>query len=1153
MSYKFFEDFSSIDDNGLPYSIFPEETTRYDKLDIKADKNGYRIIRKQSKQILCTPNLSSFELSLAIIFERAFLTDGKDILEWSLFFGYSRQTRCGKELRLSYNRTDNFLFASLFDIAANKEMWLQSKSIEDFNLKNGIENIFKFNVSMNGISLCVENKTVAFDTKIDSGMIALSTQRGVEGIVFKSILLSSDCDISFKTVSSNTEFTIPCLDGGEIDYTFFLDIRSYENNIYEISCVLDGGSYHKIMISQNVQCWSAQYEHIECPYIRFIQSGTPTRKFYINNGKLYFVAKDYKKFSLEDILDSKQMPYSAKFFEEDLPAFDTIAFGYSAKRTFGNEFFGGRREFVFDTKGNILYCGEEIGTENISTISSNEDKQIINLIPEYVKDRDKAIEHAKKNHAFIKDESIAFSAYLHTKKRADRIIAKAELLDTFFRKICDLDISDLKIISDITDNWGYSTIKLSVLPPRLSQGVYHLRVIWYYGDAVCNTHESAFEIIDPQSKISPQKSSGLPFMYVGDGGPRDNTIAVPDMWNQKEDFNIEHYFDCAQYIPDVSESKMPWELLRVYNRKIHVWLTQRTTNDWSIDNYPLTIKNSDYLNYPLPAVIDSSHSYRADLWCPGIYDSPTVREIFEKFRKAHPEFEDILACIPKDTALSIDQLKNTMPYCFDEWTRFFNSENEKLMTKQWEMIKAINPKIKRSDYGPFPLYGTNLSGGYHIKWFGIAPDALSRLIDGFCQLEDYPFVCAYGTHYSAWGMMTIKHMAPDVKIAPELYDSFDAVCPDGFVAGAHPPLGESHAEPYMTVTQIYEYLYNTPILRSSGRFTYWQDNCLMFYSLYMKEPEERMKQFLLAWGNYLENRPLSPKRSIAYLYEFDTADNRRETDVERDALYNICQSAESYIHGCAAEAGLPAGFTIDYLSIEHLNCEMTDILVLPSLRLADKKVIAKIRDLYKSGVALIATGNVSGLEDIFGVKDDYRVQHVSKVFAGLKSEYVFPYDAEFFYSPDTAEVLLHTDTGAPVLMKNRNAILLNCSVGQVGVDNYKPICYYGRPNISSLLKEAISKVLCSLSRPYAKANGRCGVTSFVTESGDTDLLLVDYSEFNNLTDKEICVELFDKDVKDISCISRPDITIEKYFDGASLSEFKITIKHHEALLFRVSE
>ena len=171
-------------------------------------------------------------------------------------------------------------------------------------------------------------------------------------------------------------------------------------------------------------------------------------------------------------------------------------------------------------------------------------------------------------------------------------------------------------------------------------------------------------------------------------------------------------------------------------------------------------------------------------------------------------------------------------------------------------------------------------------------------------------------------------------------------------------------------------------------------------------------------------------------------------------------------------------------------------MVLPSLRLADKKVISKIRDLYKSGVALIATGNVSGLEDIFGVKDDYRVQHVSKVFAGQKSEYVFPYDAEFFYSSDTAEVLLHTDTGTPVLMKNRNAILLNCSVGQVGVDNYKPICYYGRPNISSLLKEAISKVLCSLSRPYAKATGRCGVTSFVTESGDTDLLLVDYSEFN---------------------------------------------------------
>ena len=1152
MSYKFYEDFSLHTERGESYSLFPEEITRYDIPDCKIDEKGFRILRKYVKQLLCTPNLSDFSLDISVVFEECALMSGKDVVEWSVFLGYSRTERRGKEIRLSYSRDLNSLTVRIFDVVANSTSELQSHTVESLILRNGIEYIFKFEVAHGGIKLYIENKILTLDTKIENGMIALQTTKGVEGIFFRSISVSSDNHVSDPISIANTTLTIPCLDGGEIDYTLLLNMSAYENGICRVICTLDGGVYLKKILSLHADCWSTQYEHMIDPYIRFIQNGRISQKYYLKNGALYFVANDYKNHDIESILNAEEMPYRVAFSGENISKFDAIAFGYAAKRTFGHEFYGGEREFVFSPDGNLIYDGGAIDTEYISCLRSSESKQITELIPDNIADREKAIAHAKNNHSFLIGEPTEFSAYLHTKKRANRIQVKAKLTDAFFRGICELEPSVTKNVEHVTDTWGYSTLKNDITVPKLAQGVYHICITWYYGDSVCHTHESAFEIIDPKSEVSPQMSAGLPLMYVGDGAPRDNLGALPDMWNKKSDFSIEHYFDCVQYMPDIAESKQPWELLKIYKRSTFVWLTERTVGDLDFRSFPLTVKNADYL-YPTTADADTNSIYQAALWKHGIYKLPVVKKLFKKFRQTHPQFEHILRELPEDGSVTVQHLKSMMPYCFDEWTEFFNIENERIMTEQWNKIKALNPKIKRSSYGPFPLYGTNLSGGYHTKWFGLAPDSLSRVFNGFLQFEDYPFVCAYGTHYSAWGMMTIKHLAPDVKMAPELYDCFDAVCPDGFVAGAHPPLGESHAEPYMTVTQIYEYLYNTPILRENGKFSYWQDGCLMFYPLYMKEPEARMKQFLQAWGKYLENRPLSPKRSIAYLYEFDTADNRWETDVERYALYNICQSGEAYIHSCAAEAGLPAGFTVDYSSIEHLNADMTDVLVIPSLRLASDDIKKKIRELHTSGVALIATGDVSGLEDIFGVKKNYNVQHVTDVMTDNQREHVFPYDAEFFYAPDSAKTLLQTNGGAPVLMKTGTAVLLNCSVDQVGVDNYKVLCYYGRPNISKLLKETVSNVLCELCRPYAKADRRCGTTTFITENGDTDILLVDYSRYDDLSDKETYVEIFNRNVRDIECISNPDINIGKYFDGNCLKEFNVTMRHHEALLFKLKK
>ena len=122
-------------------------------------------------------------------------------------------------------------------------------------------------------------------------------------------------------------------------------------------------------------------------------------------------------------------------------------------------------------------------------------------------------------------------------------------------------------------------------------------------------------------------------------------------------------------------------------------------------------------------------------------------------------------------------------------------------------------------------------------------------------------------------------------MAPELYDSFDAGCPDGHVGYGRPPLSLSYAPPYQTVTQMYEYLYNS-VYYANNRFTYWQDQSFNLFGVYNFEPHKRYREILSAWGKYLDNKPKKPFKTIAYLYKMSEKDDRFQ--LEKNICYNMC-------------------------------------------------------------------------------------------------------------------------------------------------------------------------------------------------------------------------------------------------------------------------
>jgi hypothetical protein len=87
--------------------------------------------------------------------------------------------------------------------------------------------------------------------------------------------------------------------------------------------------------------------------------------------------------------------------------------------------------------------------------------------------------------------------------------------------------------------------------------------VFYSGLKIAD-HRSAFEVIDPNSSISPQQASGLFDSYIGDSGK----ASFPNLWLKQPDFNIEHYIDILLIDPTGANTKRVWEVYPIFKRKI---------------------------------------------------------------------------------------------------------------------------------------------------------------------------------------------------------------------------------------------------------------------------------------------------------------------------------------------------------------------------------------------------------------------------------------------------------------------------------------------------------------------------------------------------------------------------------------------------------
>ena len=230
------------------------------------------------------------------------------------------------------------------------------------------------------------------------------------------------------------------------------------------------------------------------------------------------------------------------------------------------------------------------------------------------------------------------------------------------------------------------------------------------------------------------------------------------------------------------------------------------------------------------------------------------------------------------------------------------------------------------------------------------------------------------------------------------------------------------------------------------------------------------------------------------------------------------------------------------------------MLVLPSLEDITEEQTAEIMRLYNEGVPVFAVGNVGKLAYLFGVKENPSTVRVSYLTDGKQKEIITLNNAEIRYENVDAEVLLSTDNDIPVLLKKGNAVLLNCSVCQVGVDNFDRMPYLSINNISKLLYSKLDEALSVLYTPSLIVDGPCGTMLYETEDGRRNLVVIDYTDMDkDLIDgyqTRIVVRVNGLDIQKITDLGLSEKTnlktVEK--DGKIIA-FSFTILPKQTLMF----
>ena len=1132
------EDFETYDKNGEPYGLRIETCSAFTHKHCRILDDGFSLTCTGNKYILNTPVLGRFK------FVMDFYMTYTDIVkpEFDIIIGYDESNRSGQSVNFAYTDKGFEIKPGEFDgISRNiKDCGITLSGLR-YDEKSECHLELDIGDEISGIYNGYDFSLPLPEGR-QPGAIAVTRNDFIGEMVLLGMSLESGEEVKKQELMSMSA-QIPMLNGGNIPYKISTAIEK-ENEICSFTAELTGGTQfrHDYMprLEKSGQ-YAVEQDYVENPYIRLIDNDKEIVKVYIKNGTLGLTDPGIQwKACLMDFLKLTELPISQKAYikEPDNIKNLSIAFGY--ENFFARGFDaqeGGPAEFIFDIKGGLIYSGVPKGDDSF-TVTSPHDKEAVRMVPDSCYKSDVAKKHFADNHYFSQYEDISFTLTIDTRKEQKYISVKAQL-----RSLYDDVIEELE--ADYRDG------KYCVSHAPLDIGLYRIVFLAYYGESLLKECNHIFEVFDISGERLAAHESGLPFLYSMPNEQRYLDRDSFDPWNPLPSNDLEHLIACTCFTGVYAEQRRTWEAVKPFARKWFVYMAGRTMNDYDMHRHADIVKNADYIYYPIPFEI---HPLRNDLWKLRAYKDGLLG-VLSEFLRLHPNYAEKVDYNPGDkfTQQHLDRLHDE---CMRQWYDYANKRILDHTRERNAEIKNINPDYKCSSYGPFSLYTTPTISYYIIRAFGhVLDDSLVKeVITGFAQFEDYPYACCYHTWRGAFSAMTIHLHFPELRLYPEQYKGSRGGCIDGAVKFANPPLGEYHPPAYFQLTHAYEYVYNT-VYKDGGGYHYWRDRGFMQRSF----SQEIANTFVRGWKHVLAHEPAKPLRATAFITDYDSSDDRYEGGFidkhDFPNIYNVSDEGIGYLYECTRMAGIPAGFALKWDSVTELTAADTDLIVLPSTINAPKPAIEHIRMLYDSGVSLVAVSDISGLEDIFGVAycpEDVKISSIRTPEGD--SEYVLPYNAQFLYRPDGADILLLADD-MPAVMKKGRAILINASVSTLGRSYFMQNPTYGKESISKLLRNTCVSAVKDISAPAAESDG-CGITLFRDERGDLMLLAIDYSDYNQKDSESIRT-------KSNIVLNIPGITGAKSVNGVPVNclrgkdgnceGLQVTLRIHEAGIILLEE
>jgi len=1108
--FVFKEDFSVIDSLERPYGIEVDKTSHYSHGHGRVIDGRYAILLHGNRHRLAVPALSDFRLEAGWDLETV-IDPKRTVMGFKVLYRLDRFSGECRSVELARDRDGRLsLSADGRELGAR-----ENASVSE--LRN-----CTIVLEIRRESAHVETCGFAADFAIAGGPAAGSiafdaTSGSCEQFYISRIALVSP-ETPQKQRLTSMRFHLPAVQGFQEPLSYDVSVNRYRSGETEIECELSGGvaSRGKRLETGGGE-WAAVLEKIQSPYLRLKGSASDARKLYLWNGERMF--SDPEVVGRERALPCP-WPLKRRFFFGDLSGEPAIAAGYehaicSTWRFAAN----GPYEQIRDWHGKELYLGESLFGGTVATVAkSPADKLITKRIPADIPRYDKALAHAKREHYFYESEQVSFvieTCFDSALWQGSEISVAPRFTDIYGKDLPNVSVK-LGNKTERAHAGGIREIsRLVTLEQRLPCGVYKLNWTQRAGAGAPKGDYAVFEVLpDDPNGPCPPLASKLPTLVSMPNELKYLEQSALDPWGDFAGFG--HCYAIDNRYPAVGNALEIWRMLPVYRRKWWCWNWDRNSNDYDMYgafNREL-VRNAD---------IFGGHDNRRntqsryELGVLSYYIDDQLKFLRDFVAERKPPLRKLkLARLEERVAankpISAEEFTDLFETCWDEFKAYCRPRIEANVQAFTDYILSLNPKVARATYGPYAFYVSHYKTAYTLTYSGypIEKDPRVRGNGSYWLFEEYHHSCDYPLFRGALFVATYDfNYGYGRRIFPEIYYSGWTRCADGAVYMAHPLSRTSLADTHQRKV-AYQYVYGTPQFRN-GRYTFWKD-----YGFHARNPErEAMEQFLYAWGKVIDNVPVRAPKAPVALFDFGAmARNGEYMDVDCSPVYggqeltDVCNSAEeglAYVYEQCVVNGYTTPVVSDFGSLDDISADNAEFAILPPIVAGTPpETLAKIRALHARGVNLIATREVVGLENLFGVK---RNPSGARKIGCVGSETFENREAKALYGLDGAKPLLFASAekaGAadiPLVVVNQTrtgrTAFVNAPPASIRRVSFRHVYHWGQDSISEPLKSAVKEAFAYLAPAPAVKSERGLASAAWTEKGELAVILSDESPIYN--------------------------------------------------------